>query len=105
MTTLLDGVAYTAESLANLYATRWRVEENLKSLKVTMKMDVLKCRTVDGVVRVAEGPVSRPPPPSSNRTSGFPASGLPEFSRSGHAQDQQPSVHNKRRPRSCTRWA
>ncbi len=49
VTTLLDGVAYTAESLANLYATRWRVEENLKSLKVTMKMDVLKCRTVDGV--------------------------------------------------------
>ena len=33
----------------NLYATRWRVEENLKSLKITMKMDVLKCTTVDGV--------------------------------------------------------
>ncbi len=49
VTTLLDGVAYTAESLANLYATRWHIEENLKSLKVTMKMDVLKCRTVDGV--------------------------------------------------------
>ncbi len=30
---------------------RWRVEENLKSLKHTMKMDVLKCKTVDGVLK------------------------------------------------------
>jgi Transposase DDE domain len=49
VTTLLDVVAYPAEALANLYATRWRVEENLKALKITMKMDVLKCTTVDGV--------------------------------------------------------
>jgi hypothetical protein len=49
VTTLLDATAYPAEALANLYATRWRVEENLKSLKITMKMDVLKCTTVDGV--------------------------------------------------------
>ncbi len=49
VTTLLDAAAYPAEALANLYATRWRVEENLKSLKVTMKMDVLKCTTVDGI--------------------------------------------------------
>jgi hypothetical protein len=49
VTTLLDAEAYPAEALANLYATRWRVEENLKSLKITMKMDVLKCKTVDGV--------------------------------------------------------
>ncbi len=31
---------------------RWRVEENLKSLKHTMKMDVLKCKTVDGVLEL-----------------------------------------------------
>ena len=31
--------------------TRWRIEENLKSLKQTMKMDVLKCMTVDGVLK------------------------------------------------------
>ena len=49
VTTLLDPIAYPAEALANLYATRWRVEEDLKSLKITMKMDVLKCTTVDGV--------------------------------------------------------
>jgi hypothetical protein len=49
VTTLLDAEAYPAEALAELYMTRWRVEENLKSLKITMKMDVLKCITVEGV--------------------------------------------------------
>jgi hypothetical protein len=49
VTTLLDPLAYPAAALADLYATRWRVEENLKALKQTMKMDVLKCKTVDGV--------------------------------------------------------
>jgi Transposase DDE domain len=49
VTTLLDAEAYPADALAELYMTRWRVEENLKSLKCTMKMDVLKCKTVDGV--------------------------------------------------------
>jgi hypothetical protein len=49
VTTLLDAVVYPAEALAELYMTRWRVEENLKALKITMKMDVLKCTTVDGI--------------------------------------------------------
>ena len=51
VTTLLDAMAYPADALADLYGTRWRVEENLKSLKHTMKMDVLKCKTVDGVLK------------------------------------------------------
>ena len=51
VTTLLDAAAYPADVLAELYGTRWRIEENLKSLKQTMKMDVLKCMTVDGVLR------------------------------------------------------
>ncbi len=51
VTTLLDAEAYPAEALAELYMTRWRVEENLKSLKHTMKMDVLMCKTVDGVLK------------------------------------------------------
>jgi hypothetical protein len=51
VTTLLDATAYPAEELADLYLTRWRVEEHLKSLKITMKMDVLKCMTVDGVLK------------------------------------------------------
>ncbi len=49
MTTLLDAAVYPADALAELYMMRCRVEENLKSLKTTMKMDVLKCTTVDGI--------------------------------------------------------
>jgi hypothetical protein len=51
VTTLTDVAAYPADALAELYATRRRVEEHLKSLKVAMKMDVLKCRTVEGVLK------------------------------------------------------
>jgi Transposase DDE domain len=51
VTTLLDAEAYPADALAELYGTRWRVEEHLKALKQTMKMDVLKCMTVDGVLK------------------------------------------------------
>jgi hypothetical protein len=51
VTTLLDAERYPADELASLYGTRWRVEEHLKALKQTMKMDVLKCKTVDGVLK------------------------------------------------------
>jgi Transposase DDE domain len=51
VTTLLDAELYTVEALAELYGTRWRVEQNLRHLKQTMKMDVLKCMTVDGVLK------------------------------------------------------
>jgi DDE family transposase len=50
-TTLIDAAIYPADALAGLYGTRWRVEEHLKALKQTMKMDVLKCKTVDGVLK------------------------------------------------------
>jgi Transposase DDE domain len=50
-TTLLDAADYPAEALAELYGMRWRVEVNLRDLKQTMKMDVLKCKTVDGVLK------------------------------------------------------
>ena len=51
VTTLLDATVYPAAALADLYYRRWQVEVNLKHLKVTMKMDVLKCKTVDGVLK------------------------------------------------------
>ena len=51
VTTLLDAELYTVEALAELYGVRWRVEQNLRHLKQTMKMDVLKCMTVDGVLK------------------------------------------------------
>ncbi|MEK6216833.1 MAG: IS4 family transposase [Boseongicola sp.] len=51
VTTLLDPTTYPAEALAELYAVRWRVEVQLRDLKQTMKMDVLHCKTVAGVLK------------------------------------------------------
>jgi hypothetical protein len=51
VTTLIDEEVYPADALADLYGTRWRVEEDLKAPKQTMKMDVLKCTTVAGVLK------------------------------------------------------
>ena len=49
VTTLLDPEAYPAEDLAELYASRWQVEVNLRHLKETMGMKVLHSKTVEGV--------------------------------------------------------
>lgn len=49
VTTLLDPVQYPAAELAQLYFDRWRVEVNLRHLKQTLHMDVLRCKTVTGV--------------------------------------------------------
>jgi Transposase DDE domain len=51
VTTLLDEGLYPLDELAKLYGMRWRVELYLRHLKTTMKMDVLKCLTVDGVLK------------------------------------------------------
>jgi len=51
VTTLLDAQSYTICDLAKLYKQRWEIETNFAHLKTTMKMDVLKCQTVDGVLR------------------------------------------------------
>jgi hypothetical protein len=51
VTTLLDGAAYPASELAGLYFRRWRVEVDFKHMKITMKMDVLHCKTVEGVLK------------------------------------------------------
>ena len=50
-TTLLAAEAYPLDALAELYATRWRVELYFRHLKTTMKLDVLKCKTVEGVLK------------------------------------------------------
>lgn len=44
-TTLLDPVAYPAQALAELYRMRWHAELDLRSLKVTLGLDVLRCKT------------------------------------------------------------
>ena len=45
VTTLLDPVQYTKEDLAALYRQRWHNELDLRSLKTTLQMDVLRCKT------------------------------------------------------------
>jgi len=44
-TTLLDAEKYTKDDLAQLYRARWNAELDLRSLKETLKMDVLRCKT------------------------------------------------------------
>jgi hypothetical protein len=51
VTTLISAEAYPATELAALYNQRWQVETNLRHLKTTMKMEVLHCKTVDGVLK------------------------------------------------------
>jgi len=49
--TLLDSERYSLSDLASLFCQRWQVETNFGHLKTTMNMDVLKCQTVDGVLK------------------------------------------------------
>ena len=51
MTTLLSAADYPASALAGLYLRRWQVELNFRHMKITMKMDVLRCQTVEGVLK------------------------------------------------------
>ena len=50
-TTLLNEEIYSLPELAKLFRRRWEIETNFAHVKTTMKMDVLKCMTVDGVMR------------------------------------------------------
>jgi hypothetical protein len=51
VTTLLDAASYCVADLAELYRQRWQVETSLAQLKTTMRMDVLHCKTVPGVLK------------------------------------------------------
>jgi Transposase DDE domain len=51
VTTLLDAETYCVADLAALYRQRWQVETSLAQLKTAMKMDVLHCKTVAGVLK------------------------------------------------------
>jgi hypothetical protein len=51
VTTLLEADAYPADALAEVYGGRWGIETNLRHLKTTMKMDVLRCKSEDGVMK------------------------------------------------------
>ena len=45
VTTLLDAEKYPKEDLAQLYRARWNAELDLRSLKVDLQMDILRCKT------------------------------------------------------------
>jgi hypothetical protein len=45
VTTILDPGQASAEELASLYRARWNNELDLRSIKVTLQMDVLRCKT------------------------------------------------------------
>jgi putative transposase len=45
VTTLLDADQYPADQIAALYRRRWQAELNLRSLKVVLQMDHLRCKT------------------------------------------------------------
>lgn len=49
MTTLLDADRYPKQSIIDLYAQRWQVETNIRHLKMTLGMDVLHTKSVDGI--------------------------------------------------------
>jgi hypothetical protein len=51
VTTLLDPLIYPKAELAKLYYRRWQIELNLRHIKITMTMDILHCKTVDGVMK------------------------------------------------------
>ena len=51
VTTCVDAACYPKDDLAELYFKRWEAETHLRQLKTTMKMDVLHCKTVLGVLK------------------------------------------------------
>jgi hypothetical protein len=51
VTTLTDAGRYPAADVATLYERRWRVEGDLRHRKQAPGLDVLRCRTVPGVVK------------------------------------------------------
>ena len=53
VTNLLDPMEYSKEDLAELYRARWNQELDLRSIKVTMQMDFLRCKTPELVRKEA----------------------------------------------------
>lgn len=51
VTTLLDAKRYPAKSIAELYGLRWQVEVDLRDLKITLGLDVLKSKKVETVLK------------------------------------------------------
>jgi hypothetical protein len=50
-TTLTDSARYSKREIARVYGLRWEIETNFRHLKTTMKMEHLKCQTVEGAIK------------------------------------------------------
>jgi len=50
-TTLLDAHAYPPQTIARLYGHRWNIETCFNQLKTHAGMNMLPCKTVDGVIK------------------------------------------------------
>lgn len=51
VTTLTDPAKYPAREVPQLYGDRWQIEVDFRHMKTTMGMEVLHCKTVDGVMK------------------------------------------------------
>jgi hypothetical protein len=51
ITTLMDEKQWPDKRIAELYGSRWQIETCFDHLKTTMKMNKVKCETVDGVMK------------------------------------------------------
>jgi len=51
VTTFSNDKKYHKQELAKIYGLRWQVEINLKSIKSTMNMDMLSCKTPEMVIK------------------------------------------------------
>jgi hypothetical protein len=49
VTTLLDNTTFTKSDLMQLYRARWNAELDLRSLKATLQMDMLRCKRPEQV--------------------------------------------------------
>jgi hypothetical protein len=49
VTTLLNAKKYRREEIADLYRRRWQVELDIEAIKITLGMDVLRCKTPEMV--------------------------------------------------------
>ena len=49
VTTLTDAKAYPKEDIASLYQSRWLAELDIRAIKITMGMDILRCKTPEMV--------------------------------------------------------
>jgi len=49
VTTLTDAKEYPKEEIASLYQSRWLAELDIRAIKITMGMDILRCKTPEMV--------------------------------------------------------